>query len=137
MGTRLVVTLCARLANLLCKQLLPIIVLMATASRVDAETIDVKYCGKLDLTPFACTVITRSSFIHRTCYDRAKQFMVVQLKSVNYAYCEMPISVYDQFLNAPSMGLYSNANIKGTGRDGPFDCRTHVAPIRPVLKVDD
>jgi hypothetical protein len=23
---------------------------------------------------------------------------------------------------------YYNANIKGTGKDGPFDCRTHAKP---------
>ena len=54
----------------------------------EAETIDVKYYGKLDLSPFACTEITRSSY--RACYDKAKQFMVVQLKTVYYPYCEMP-----------------------------------------------
>jgi hypothetical protein len=26
------------------------------------------------------------------------------------------------------MGRYYNANIKGSGSDGPFDCRTHRAP---------
>jgi hypothetical protein len=53
----------------------------------EAETIDVKYYGKLDLSPFACTEISRSSY--RACYDKAKQFMVVQLKTVYYPYCEM------------------------------------------------
>ena len=93
-----------------------------------AETIDVKYYGKLDLSPFACTEITRSSFINRACYDKAKQFMVVQLKTVYYPYCEMPAGTYDAFLAAPSMGKYYNASIKGTGQDGPFDCRTHAVP---------
>ncbi|WP_206733194.1 hypothetical protein [Bradyrhizobium guangzhouense] len=47
-----------------------------------AETIDVKYYGKLDLAPFACTDVSRSSFINRACYDKSQQFMVVQLRSV-------------------------------------------------------
>ena len=54
--------------------------------------------------------------------------MVVQLKTVYYPYCEMPAETYDAFLAAPSMGKYYNANIKGTGQDGPFDCRTHPVP---------
>ncbi|WP_197521027.1 hypothetical protein [Bradyrhizobium icense] len=29
---------------------------------------------------------------------------------------------------APSMGQFYNANIKGSGKDGPFDCRTHRVP---------
>lgn len=93
-----------------------------------AETIDVKYYGKLDLTPFACTDITRSSFVNRTCYDKAKRFMIIQLKSTYYTYCEMPAATYEAFLTAPSMGKYYNSNIKGTGQDGPFDCRTHPVP---------
>lgn len=100
----------------------------AGATWAVAETIDVKYYGKLDLAPFACTDVTRSSFINRTCYDKANQFMVVQLKAVYYPYCEMPSATYQTFLDAPSMGKFYNANIKGTGSDGPFDCRTHRVP---------
>ena len=44
-----------------------------------AETIDVKYYGKLDLATFTCTNVSRSSFINRACFDKAKRFMVVQL----------------------------------------------------------
>jgi hypothetical protein len=100
----------------------------AGSTWVEAETIDIKYYGKLDLATFACTDVSRSSFINRACYDNAKRFMVVQLKAVYYPYCEMPAGTYDAFLAAPSMGKYYNANIKGTGQDGPFDCRTHPVP---------
>jgi len=92
------------------------------------ETIDVKYYGKLDLAPFACTDVSRSSFINRACYDKSEQFMVVQLRSVYYPYCEMPAATFEAFLTAPSMGQYYNANIKRSGSDGPFDCRTHRIP---------
>jgi hypothetical protein len=101
---------------------------LGTIDRVMAETIDVKYYGTLDLATFVCTDITRSSFINRACYDKAKQFMVVALRSVYYPYCEMPPTTFDAFLAAPSMGQYYNTNIKGTGTEGPFDCRTHRAP---------
>jgi len=37
-------------------------------------------------------------------------------------------ATYETFLDTPSMGKYYNANIKGTGSDGPYDCRTHRAP---------
>jgi hypothetical protein len=105
-----------------------IIAMLVGTTSVAAETIDVKYYGRLDLAPFVCTDVSRSSFINRACYDKAQQFMVVQLRSVYYPYCEMPASTYDTFLAAPSMGQYYNASIKGTGADGPFDCRTHRAP---------
>jgi hypothetical protein len=103
--------------------------MLAGSTWADAETIDVKYYGSLDLKPFACADITRSSFINRACYDTAEQFMVVQLNGTYYPYCEMPANIYNAFLNASSMGQYFNSNIKGSGKDGPFDCRTHVKPI--------
>ncbi|WP_050420634.1 KTSC domain-containing protein [Bradyrhizobium tropiciagri] len=101
---------------------------LAGATGAAAETIDVKYYGKLDLAPFVCTDVTRSSFINRACYDKSKQFMVVQLRSIYYPYCELSAATFEAFLGAPSMGQYYNANIKGSGSDGPFDCRTHRAP---------
>ena len=54
--------------------------------------------------------------------------MVVQLKTVYYPYCEIAAATYQTFLDAPSMGQYYNASIKGTGSDGPFDCPTHLVP---------
>jgi KTSC domain len=101
---------------------------VAGATWAAAETIDVKYYGKLDLASFVCTIVSRSSFINRACYDKAQQFMVLQLRSVYYPYCEMPPATFEAFLTAPSMGQYYNANIKGSGSDGPFDCRTHRVP---------
>jgi hypothetical protein len=105
-----------------------VIATLACSSWAEAETIDVKHYGTLDLAPFACTDVSRSSFINRTCYDKAKQFMVVQLRGTYYPYCEMQVATYEAFLAAPSMGKYYNANIKGSGTDGPFDCRTHALP---------
>ncbi|TFW55898.1 KTSC domain-containing protein [Bradyrhizobium sp. MOS001] len=101
---------------------------LASASWAAAETIDVKYYGKVDLAPFAYVDISRSSFINRACYDKTQQFMVVQPRSIYYPYCEMRAATFEAFLTAPSMGQYYNANIKGSGSDGPFDCRTHRVP---------
>ncbi|WP_441252566.1 KTSC domain-containing protein [Tardiphaga sp. 71_E8_N1_1] len=95
---------------------------------VQAETVDVKYRGDVNLTPFRCTDTPRSSFVERVCYDRLNEYMIIRLKSVYYHYCEMPEAAFNAFLAASSMGQYFNANIKGTGKDGPFDCRTHRAP---------
>lgn len=36
--------------------------------------------------------------------------------------------IISTLLNAPSMGKFYNANIKGGGSDGPYDCRTHRVP---------
>jgi hypothetical protein len=93
-----------------------------------AETVDVKYRGLVDLRTFACSDITRSSFIERVCYDKAQSYMLINLRGTYYHYCELPSAILDAFMAAPSMGQFYNRNIKGTGLDGPFDCRTHKVP---------
>ncbi len=59
---------------------------------------------------------------------RPKEYMVILLKGTYYHYCEIGKVTVDEFLGAASMGHYFNANIKGSGSDGPFDCRTHRIP---------
>lgn len=94
---------------------------------VSSETVDVKYRGVVDLKPFACADTPRSSFIQRVCYDKAQSYMLVSLRRVYYHYCELPAATFDAFVVAPSMGQFYNQRIKGSGSDGPFDCRTHKA----------
>jgi hypothetical protein len=101
---------------------------LAMITLAKAETVEVKYRGPVDLKTFACQDVTRSSFIHRVCYDKANQYMVIQLRSTYYHYCELPEVTHKALMDAPSMGRYYNANIKGTGSDGPYDCRTHRVP---------
>src|ERR1700709_2726345 len=96
---------------------------LAGASWADAETVNVEGRGAVDLKPFVCQDITRSSRVDRVCYDAANQTMIVQLNSVYSQYCGVPEAARDSFLNAPSMGQYYNANIKGSGTEGPYHCR--------------
>jgi hypothetical protein len=95
---------------------------------VQAESVGVRYRGAVDLTPFRCTDTPRSSFVERVCYDKPNQYMIIRLKSTYYHYCELSETTFNAFMAASSMGQYFNANIKGTGKDGPFDCRTHKVP---------
>jgi hypothetical protein len=95
---------------------------------VNSETVDVKYRGVVDLKPFTCADTPRSSFIQRVCYDKAQSYMLINLRGTYYHYCELPAGTFDAFMSAASMGRFYNQNIKGTGSDGPFDCRTHRVP---------
>lgn len=103
------------------KRLAILFLILATSAH--AETVDVKYRGPVDLKPFTCQS-TKSSFINRVCYDAANQYMVILLKDTYYHYCEIPKSTVDALLAADSHCRYCNANIKGTVKDGPYDCRT-------------
>ena len=54
--------------------------------------------------------------------------MVILLKGTYFHYCEIDRGTVDALLGASSMGRYFQANIKGSGMDGPFDCRTYRVP---------
>lgn len=99
-------------------------ILSATAQ---AETVNVKYRGLVDLKPFTCTN-TESSFVNRVCYDKANSYMLILLNNTWYHYCEIDAVTVASLISAGSVGRFYNANIKGTGKDGPFDCRTHKVP---------
>jgi hypothetical protein len=96
---------------------------LAGASWADAETINVEQRGAVDLKPFACQDITRSSLVSRVCYDAANRVMIVQSDTVYSQYCGVPEAARDSFLNAPSMGQYYNASIKRSGAQAPYQCR--------------
>jgi hypothetical protein len=105
-----------------------ILALLFTAPWEEAEIIDVKDRGAVDLTPFSCQDITRSSVISRVCYDIESRRLLVQRHAVYHQYCDLPKDTRDAFLNAPSMGQYYRASIEGAGGSRPYDCRTHNAP---------
>ena len=88
-----------------------------------AESVYVKYRGDVDLKHFDCTDITRSSFIRRVCYDSRQEYMLVSLNGTFYHYCEIDTRTVSSLLEAPSMGRFYNASIKGS-----FDCRVRRVP---------
>ena len=64
--------------------------IIVTAIRAyGGETVEVKYRGQVELTPFECEDVTRSSFIRRVCYDECNQYMIIRLKRTYYHYCEI------------------------------------------------
>lgn len=107
-----------------------VLVLLFTAPLEDAEIIDVKNQGPVDLKAFNCQDVTRSSVISRVCYDAESRRMLIQHHAAYHQYCDVPEAARDALLNAASMGQYFNANIKAAGLDdsGPYDCRTHKVP---------
>src|SRR5437868_9914110 len=105
-------------------RVLPILLAgLAGATWTDAETVNVESVGAVNLAPFACHDITRSSIVDRVCYDPASRHMIVQANAAWSQYCGVPEAVRDSFLNATSMGQYYNASIKGSGTAGLYQCR--------------
>jgi hypothetical protein len=97
--------------------------LIGIAGECKSETVDVKYRGPVDLAPFKCVAIDRSSFIRRVCYNAANSYMIVLLNETYYHYCDIDKATVDAFNAADSMGRFFNASIKDH-----FDCRTGPVP---------
>jgi hypothetical protein len=88
-------------------------ILILCAVAVRAEEVNVKYRGSVNLDPFHCADVARSSLIKRVCYQSAKSYLILGLNGVYYHWCGVPQSTVDAFMGAPSMGRYFNAEIKG------------------------
>lgn len=102
--------------------------LLLLSAEVRSELADVRYRGPVDLKTFDCRDTPRSTFVQRVCYDKPKSYMIINLRGTNYHYCELPASTYNALMAAPSMGQFFNQSIKGSGSDGPYDCRTRRVP---------
>jgi hypothetical protein len=104
-----------------------VVLAVVTGGLADAslagEKVLVKYRGEVDLAPFACRDIARSSLVERLCYDQKERYVIVRLTGTYYHYCEVPADVVHRWLAAESMGRFFNANVKGN-----FDCRTNRVP---------
>jgi hypothetical protein len=109
---------------LLVRLALSLTLLVVITGECRSETVDVKYRGPVDLAPFKCMAVDRSSFIRRVCYDIANSYMIVKLNETYYHYCDIDSATVDAFKAADSMGRFFNASIKGH-----FDCRTGHVPV--------
>jgi hypothetical protein len=101
---------------------LRVLAIVSSFSWADSEIVEVDHRGLVDLKPFVCQDITRSSLISRVCYDGPNRYMLIQLGAAYRGYCAIPDQMVAEFLNAPSMGKYFTATIGGAEPNGPFDC---------------
>jgi KTSC domain len=73
-----------------------------------AETVNVKYRGPVDLAPFQCESVSKSSLVTRVCYDRKEQYMIIGLQGTYYHYCEINGGTVAALRGADSMGRFYN-----------------------------
>ena len=111
------------------------LLLLVLACRLAAaETVQVKYHGPVALDSFACVVVRESSDVSRICYDAAERYLLIQLKTTYYHYCDADAATVRGLQAATSKRQYFEARIRGSASDGPFDCRTHPIPNKYRLK---
>jgi hypothetical protein len=99
------------------------LIAMALSAPVCAVSVYVKYRGPVDLAPFQCEAVTRSSLITQLCYDPKERYVIVALSDTYYHYCDVPPDIVSSWRSAQSMGRFFNASIKGR-----YDCRTGHVP---------
>lgn len=103
-------------------------VLILMCQVATAETVQVKYHGAVSLDAFACSDIKEGSDVARICYDKTERYMVIQLKTTYYHYCDIDAATAQGLQKASSKRQFFETRIRGSGTDGPFDCRTHPVP---------
>jgi len=99
-----------------------ILALLFTAPWEEADTVEVTDRGAVDLTPFICQDVTRSSVISRVCYDGERRYMLVQRHAAYFEYCDVPQETRDALLNAPSMGQFFRAHIEDADGGKGYGC---------------
>lgn len=95
-----------------------------------AETVQVKYHGAVPLDAFACADVNENSDVSRICYDKAERYMVIRLKTTYYHYCAIDAATVQGLQTAKSKRDFFESRIRGSGKDGPFDCRTKPIPSK-------
>lgn len=105
-----------------------ILALVLTGQLAVAETVQVKYGGAVSLDSFACAEVNEGSDVTRICYDKGERYLLIRLKTTYYHYCEVDDASAQSFQGAAPKRQFFETRIRGTGKDGPFDCRTHPVP---------
>ena len=86
------------------------------------ETVDVRGRGAVDLKTFECRDINRSTIVQRVCYDAMQSTLLVAVRGGYQQYCNLSAETYAAFMDAPSMGLFFNRNIRATASGDRYRC---------------
>lgn len=104
------------------KLIILLFTVLGNATWADADVVEVRNAGPVDLAPFVCTDITRSTVISRACYDETKRSAVIEVRSTYRQFCDMPKATFDALLDAPSMGQFYIKHIQGRKPGRAYAC---------------
>lgn len=91
----------------------------------NAEEVDVKYHGKVNLAYFRCERFS-SNVVKRVCFDKSEKYLIVKLVDTYYHHCGIDEDLINEWRGADSKGRFYHQNIRGN-----FDCRTgHIPKYR-------
>ncbi|WP_425458890.1 KTSC domain-containing protein [Ahrensia kielensis] len=98
--------------------------LIFSISFASAETVNVKNRGVIPLDDFQCPEIKQSYLVKRICYDEFNFYLLVQIRSSYYHYCDVPKVAVAEWIISSSLGRHYIANFNG----GPYDCHDKNLP---------
>jgi hypothetical protein len=91
------------------------------------ETVDVRGRGVVDLKTFECRDTGRSTIVQRVCYDAAGSTLLVAVRGAYHQFCSVPAATYAAFMDAPSMGLFFNRNVRAAASGERYRCGAQTA----------
>jgi KTSC domain-containing protein len=97
------------------------------AAPFTSETVDVRGRGAVDLKTFECRDINRSTIVQRVCYDAAGSTMLVAVRGAYHQFCSVPGETHAAFMDAPSMGLFFNRNVRTAASGDRYRCEALTA----------
>ena len=101
------------------------LIIFLFVSCIHAQDINVKYRGIVNVENghFIDYPLKTSSLVKAIYYDESNEYLLVSLNGTFYHYCTIPVQVVNDWVDAPSLGKYYNAKIKGN-----YDCRINPTP---------
>ena len=100
------------------RMILPVVAtLSGVAFPAYARDICPKYYGCRPVDDYDCRETPQSSFIGEACFSDYYEVTLIDLRGTWYAYCDVPLDLFEYLTSADSPGRVYNAEIKGR-----FDC---------------
>jgi hypothetical protein len=94
-----------------------ILTLAGIGRAAQGESAKLKIGGLVDLAPFSCQSVMRSSVVKRICYDPSISYLLIKLKGVWREYCNVDPGTVSRLVGAESTWSFYNNSIRGS-----FEC---------------
>lgn len=100
------------------RRLLYLIIILFSVTGAHAETIQVKYLGKLDISNYKCLNIKPDADVRRICFKKDKKHLIVKLDKTYYNYCNVTQDAVTKWISASDLSEHYRNFIQTNKRMG-------------------
>ncbi len=100
------------------RRFLYIIIILFSVTGAHAETIQVKYLGKSDISSYKCVNIKPGADVRRICFNKDKKHLIVKLDKTYYKYCNMTEDAVTKWISASVLSEHYRNFIQTNTRMG-------------------